>query len=232
MIEYYLEAASSYASDLDALVLLITVMVGFWFLLSEAVFFGFIWRFRRKPGVKPEYITGDEPELARWIHQPHYLIIVLDIFIIIGAARVWYDIKQNLPPAEEKVRVIAQQWAWTFVQPGPDRKLDTADDIKTVDELHVKANTVYHYELTATDVLHSFSVPVFRLKQDAIPGRVITGWFEATKTGEWDIQCTEICGIGHGIMGARIMIETPDQHAAWMAEHSSAPALAATAFGE
>jgi cytochrome c oxidase subunit 2 len=70
-------------------------------------------------------------------------------------------------------------------------------------------------------VLHSFSVPVFRLKQDAIPGRVITGWFEATKTGSYDIQCAEICGIGHGIMGARIVIETPEQHAAWMADRSS-----------
>jgi len=64
-------------------------------------------------------------------------------------------------------------------------------------------------------------VPVFRLKQDAIPGRIITGWFQATQTGEHDVQCTEICGIGHGLMPARIHIETPEQHAAWMAEQST-----------
>ena len=64
--------------------------------------------------------------------------------------------------------------------------------------------------------MNSFSVPVFRLKQDALPGRVITGWFEANKTGEYDIQCAEICGIGHGVMAGRISIESPEDHVAWM----------------
>ena len=76
-------------------------------------------------------------------------------------------------------------------------------------------------------MLHNFSVPVFRLKQDSIPGRVITGWFEPTKTGEWDVQCAEICGIGHGLMGARVIIETPEAHAAWMAANSSGSLAAA-----
>ena len=228
MLERYVEAASTYASDIDGLILLITVLVGFWFILSEAVFFGFIFRYRRKEGVKADYITGEEKEYSRWIHWPHYLIIVCDIFIIYGAVSVWYNVKQNLPPAEQRVRVIAQQWAWSFVQPGPDGKLDTADDIKTVDELHIKANTLYHYHLEARDVLHSFSVPVFRLKQDAVPGRVITGWFKATKTGAYDIQCAEICGIGHGLMPGRIIIESPEEHAAWNAEHSTVSLAAAT----
>ena len=230
MIERYVEAASTYASDIDGLIVLITVLVGFWFILSEAVFFGFIFRYRRKEGVKADYITGEEKEYSRWIHWPHYLIIVCDIFIIYGAVTVWYNVKQNLPPAEQRIRVIAQQWAWSFVHPGPDGKLDTPDYIKTVDELHIKANTLYHYHLEARDVLHSFSVPVFRLKQDAVPGRVITGWFKATKTGAFDIQCAEICGIGHGVMAGRIIIETPEQHVAWMDEHS--PQTLAWAVGE
>jgi len=61
---------------------------------------------------------------------------------------------------------------------------------------------------------------VFRLKQDAIPGREITGWFEAMKTGQYDIQCAEICGIGHGVMMAQIHIESAADHAAWIAAHS------------
>jgi cytochrome c oxidase subunit 2 len=65
-------------------------------------------------------------------------------------------------------------------------------------------------------------VPVFRLKQDAIPGRVITGWFKPTKTGEFDIQCVEMCGIGHGIMGARIFVETEEQHQAWLTQMKTA----------
>jgi cytochrome c oxidase subunit 2 len=137
--------------------------------------------------------------------------------------RVWVEVKQHLPSEAEAqhVRVIAQQWAWSFVHPGADGKLDTSDDLRTVDELHVQVNQKYIYELESRDVLHDFSVPVFRLKQDAVPGRVITGWFEPTLTGSYDIQCAEICGIGHALMGARIVIESPEQHAAWIAAQSS-----------
>src|SRR3954471_22140768 len=179
MIERYIEQVSTYAADIDNLITMIAVIVGFWFVLVEVVFFGLIVAFREKPGVKAQYITGEEKHQKRWIGIPHELVLLCDIAIIIGAVRVWVEVKQTQPPAQETVRIIAQQWAWSFVHPGPDGKLDTADDIKTVDELHVKVNTNYHFKLEARDVLHSFSVPVFRLKQDAIPGRVITGWFNA-----------------------------------------------------
>ena len=218
MIQRYVPAASTYAADIDALFTLIFVMVGFWFLLSEGVLLWMILRFRKKPGHPSQYITGEKAEEKRWITWPHILVLVCDLFIVYGAVKVWYDVKQYLPPAQETVRVVGQQWAWTFVHPGPDGELDTADDVAKMNELHVKVGTLYHYKLESTDVVHSFSVPVFRLKQDAIPGRVISGWFEPTRTGEWDVQCAEICGIGHGLMGARIFIETPEQHASWLAE--------------
>jgi cytochrome c oxidase subunit 2 len=71
-------------------------------------------------------------------------------------------------------------------------------------------------------VLHSFFVPVFRLKQDAVPGRVITGWFKPIHTGVHDILCAEICGIGHGVMGAHIVIEDPQAHREWIEAHTPA----------
>ena len=151
-----------------------------------------------------------------------------DLIIVVMAVNVWYDVKQDLPEKDSEVQVIAQQWAWTFVHPGADNTLGTADDITKVNELHVSTDTLYHYKLESKDVLHNFSVPVFRLKQDAIPGRVITGWFEPTVTGEYDIQCAEICGIGHGLMPARIHIESPGQHSAWVAANNPL-ALAAKA---
>jgi cytochrome c oxidase subunit 2 len=220
MIERYLEALSTYATDIDNLIWLITVLVGFWFILCESVFFFFIIRFRAKEGVRAEYITGEEKSQKRWISYPHLLVLVCDLFIVVGAVRVWYEVKQHLPEPYQTVRVVGQQWAWSFVHPGSDGKLGTDDDIKTVDELHIEVDKVYHYKLEARDVLHSFSVPVFRLKQDAIPGRVITGWFEATDTGTHDIQCAEICGIGHGVMAGRIVIESAEQHAAWISERT------------
>ncbi|MBW1886479.1 MAG: cytochrome C oxidase subunit II [Deltaproteobacteria bacterium] len=220
MVSYYIPALSTYAGDIDFIIDLIFWLVGFWFILSEAVFFWLIFRFRKKEGVKAEYITGELAEHKRWITIPHFLVLFCDIFILYYAIAAWYEVKQNLPEPDATVRIIGQQWAWTFVHEGPDGKLGTADDITELNELHTEVGKLYNYKLESTDVMHSFSVPVFRLKQDAIPGRIITGWWEATETGEYSIQCAEICGIGHGLMGARIFIDTPEQHAAWIAERS------------
>lgn len=220
MIEQFLPQASSYAADIDNLFTLIFVLVGFWFILSMGTFLWLVFRFRAKDGQKAEYITGEDKSQKRWITIPHLLVLVCDVFIIVGAVNVWYQIKQYLPPSEQTVRVIGQQWTWTFVHPGPDGKLDTADDIAKVNELHVQKGVNYHYKLESVDVLHDFSVPVWRLKQDAIPGRVITGWFQPTLEGEFDVQCAEICGIGHGLMAARVFVESEAKHAAWMANES------------
>lgn len=224
MLDNYLESASSYSAEIDGIIWWVLVIVGFWFLLAEAVFFGLIFKFKAKPGVKGQYIAGEIPSEKKWVTWPHYATLIFDVAIIVMAIKVWHNVKINLPEADSTVRVIAQQWAWTFVHPGPDNVLDTPDDITVVDELHVEANKTYHFELTSRDVLHSFSVPVFRLKQDAIPGRIIKGWFKATQTGQFDIQCTEICGIGHGIMPARIFLETPAQHRLW--NQANTPRLA------
>ena len=102
------------------------------------------------------------------------------------------------------------------MHPGADKTIGTADDVEMVDELRLKVNTTYHFKLESIDVLHSFSIPVFRLKQDAIPGRVITGWFKPTKTGRYDLQCAEICGIGHGIMMGEVLVESEEDHNKWL----------------
>jgi cytochrome c oxidase subunit 2 len=221
MIEQFLVRASSYAADVDNLVLLVTVLVGVWFLIAEAVLFWLIFRWRAKDGVPAQYLTGKEKHIKKWINIPHYIIIVFDVVIIVAAVTVWVTIKQTLPPADETVRVVGRQWVWTFQHPGADGKLDTADDIRTTDDLHVVANKTYHFELQSEDVLHSFFIPVFRVKHDAIPGRTIVGWFKPTMTGKHDVLCAEICGIGHGVMGGTVYIETPEQHATWVAEHTT-----------
>lgn len=224
MIERFLVQASSYAGGVDGIITLVFVLVGFWFLAAEGIFFWLIWKFRARPGQKSQYLTGKEKHIKRWVTIPHALVLVCDVFIIIGSVRVWYNVKQQLPEADSTIRVIGQQWAWTFQHPGPDNTLDTADDIFTVDDLHVEVDKTYHFRLESRDVLHSFSVPVFRVKQDAVPGRAITGWFRPTRTGEHDVQCAEICGIGHGVMAARIHIEDADTHAQWIAENSNSAA--------
>ena len=123
----------------------------------------------------------------KWVAYPHYAVLVFDVLILLAALRVWTEVKINQPQTDERVRIIAQQWAWTFVHPGPDGKLDTTDDIRTVNELNLQVNTLYHYELHSKDVLHSFSVPAFRLKQDAVPGMKQPVWFRATENGTYDL---------------------------------------------
>jgi cytochrome c oxidase subunit 2 len=226
-----LVAASTYAKDIDFVFDLIFWIVTFWFLLAEGVFFYLILRFRKKEGVPGQYITGELKSEKRWITVPHFAVLVFDVLILFFAVKVWYEVKQNIPDTPDKafIRVIGQQWAWTFVDPGPDGKLDTPDDIAKVNELHVQVDKLHIFQLESKDVLHDFSVPVFRLKQDVIPGRVITGWFTPTMTGTYDIQCAEICGIGHALMPAKIIIETAQQHAAWVAQNATvAVASAAT----
>ena len=227
MIEAYLVRASSFAGDIDFLNDLIFWIVGIWFLAAEVVFFYFMFRYRKKAGRKAQYVSGEKKRHKKWISIPHYLVLVFDVAIVWGAIAVWYNIKQRLPEPDLTIGIVAQQWAWTFVHPGADGILRTEDDIAVVDELHVMEGATYHFELEATDVLHSFSVPVFRLKQDAVPGRTIVGWFRPTRTGEFDIQCTEICGLGHGLMAARIFIKSAYDHEQWLNQrHSTMPGQA------
>lgn len=221
MLSWLVPQASTSARDIDWLFTLILVTVGFWFVVAQVALFTLIFRFRRRPGVPAAYITGERKEEKRWISWPHALVIVCDVVLIVGAIMAWKAVKQDLPPAEEKIRIVAQQWAWVFVHPGPDGKLDTDDDVRTVNDLRVKIDTTYHFELTSRDVVHSFSVPAFRLKQDAVPGRIVTGWFRPTRLGTYDVQCAEICGIGHALMPARLTVETPSEHAAWYAARSA-----------
>jgi len=229
MPSWFLPQASTYAAKVDNLILLITVVVGFWFIVAEVLLFWLMFRFRARDGVRSSYITGDEARQKRWVSWPHYAVLVFDVVLIAGALRVWHEVKVETPQPDETVRIVSQQWAWTFVQPGPDRTLDTADDITTIDELHVQNGLTYHFELHSRDVVHSFSVPAFRLKQDAVPGRTIRGWFRPTQAGVFDVQCAEMCGVGHALMPARIHIETAEQHAAWMATNPGIPTTAVAA---
>lgn len=221
MASWYLQQASTYAADVDNLILLIGVIVGAWFIAAELVLFWLLYRYRARTGVAGQYVAGETKQEKRWVSYPHYAVLLFDIVILVFALRVWNDIKISSPAPEETVRIVGQQWAWTFIHAGPDGRLDTPDDIRTVEDLYVQVNRVYRFELHSRDVLHSFSVPVFRLKQDAVPGRMIAGWFTPTLTGTFDIQCAEICGLGHAYMPARLHVQTAAERAAWHAEREA-----------
>ena len=171
MLERYLTAASTYAHSIDHLFMLIAVLVGFWLIVAEVMMFWLIFKFRAKDGRPTQYITGEEKAsdaglrfLTSWSSS------ATSSFSFRRIMRLVQHQAGHAAGRPDRARVIGQQWAWSFQQPGPDGVLDTADDIRTVGELHVTVNTTYHFELMSRDVVHSFAVPAFRLKQDALPG--------------------------------------------------------------
>lgn len=210
------EAASTFAGDIDRLMIFITIVVGVWFVAAELYLVYSALRFRRRKGVRAAYLPGRTLRAMSVILIPCAVVLCLDLVIEAVGAPVWYKIKESIPEHQQLVRITGQQWAWGFTLSGPDGELDTEDDIEITNELHVPVGEVVRFELTAKDVLHSFSVAEFRLKQDAVPGRRINGWFEATKPGEFEIICAEICGFGHTLMKAKMVAESPEAYRQWV----------------
>jgi len=247
MFDYLPPVGATFAADIDNLFKTITYLMGFAFVVSLIIIFGLIILGRRKPGVKAQYVTGEKKRELAAVYVTLAIFVMMDLVIDVQTHAVWAAVKESRPTADIVVRAVGQQWAWTFVTPGEDGQLGTADDISTVNELHVPAGKVTHVELESSDVLHSFSVPIFRLKQDVIPGRIITAWYQslpfeemkAIKEGmnqraggsdlmgadtpgsaSFDIQCTEMCGVGHGIMHSKIIFHTEEDYSNWVAENA------------
>jgi len=215
-IDLFPPIASSYAGDIDGLFWLVTYLMGFSLFVTWIAMFYLMFRFKKKEGVKAKYIlaTGN----LKWVILPLLLFVAFDGFVDLNTASVWASIKQKFPAAQDNVRVVARQWDWTFIHSGPDGKLDTADDIESDGELHLKKDTVVYFDLQSQDVIHSFSIPVFRLKQDVIPGRAITSWAKPIMTGSWDLQCTEMCGVNHALMAAKVIVHEEADYNQWVSE--------------
>lgn len=138
----------------------------------------------------------------------------------------WADAKAETAPNAVLVQVNAHQWAWDFRYAGPDGTFNTKDDIVMLNELKVPVNAPIVLQLAATDVLHSFSLPNFRVKQDAVPGTINRLWFQAKETGGFDIACAQHCGVNHYKMRGHLTVMTPADFSAWQAEASRLAKLA------
>jgi cytochrome c oxidase subunit 2 len=127
----------------------------------------------------------------------------------------------SAPPSDFSLEVMAKQFNWQVKYPNSDKVF--------LDEMHVPVNKVVHVDLKSQDVIHSFFVPQFRIKQDAVPGRSIKAWFEVTKPGKYEWPCAELCGFGHSGMRGWIYVHTPEEYAKWSAENLTAEAKPAEA---
>lgn len=221
MLSWLPENVSSYGHQIDGIIQLITYIVGAWFILAEGVLLFFIFRYRRKEGGRATYATGSTLRSLAWILVPGALILAFDLGIDFAQGPVWDRIKLEIPEEiEQTVRIEGQQFVWNITHPGKDGQLDTADDIITMNQMTVPVHAKIRFELQAKDVLHSLWLPHLRLKQDAVPGRTIPGWFEVTRAGTFPIACAELCGSGHGIMRGQLHVLEREDYDKWVAENS------------
>lgn len=123
-------------------------------------------------------------------------------------------------PGAVRVEVNAHQWAWDFRLPGPDGNFNSADDVIALNELRVPVGSPVILQMGATDVVHSFYLPNFRVKQDVVPGSVTQLWFQAQEAGEFEIGCTQHCGPGHYKMRGKLVAMPRAEWEAWMARAS------------
>jgi cytochrome c oxidase subunit 2 len=111
------------------------------------------------------------------------------------------------PPNAESIYVVGKQWMWT---------IEHAEGRREIDQLHVPAGKPIRLILASQDVIHDFFIPAFRVKQDVVPGRYSTLWFEATKTGEFHLFCSQYCGTQHSAMIGKVIVMTPADFQVWL----------------
>lgn len=133
------------------------------------------------------------------------LFVALFIFWWAASAQLPHFL---LPEKALEIHVVAKQWMWKAQHP---------EGVREIDALHVPLGVPIRLEMTSQDVIHSFGVPAFRIKQDVLPGRYTATWFQATKVGDYHLFCTEYCGTDHARMTGTITVMQPDAYASWLA---------------
>ena len=215
MLQWLPENVSTFGGEIDSLFYLIYYITAATFVLVTVLMVLFLVMFREQPGRRATYTHGNTTLEIIWTIIPAAILIVLSFMSV----STWAKVKQRAPDSDFELQVAAKQFNWDVVYPGADGKFGTDDDVKFDNDLHVPVNKVVRVQLSSKDVIHSFFLPNLRLKQDAVPGRTILVWFEATKPGKYEIPCAELCGFGHSGMKGWLYVHTPEEYAKWAGEN-------------
>jgi len=248
------ENISTYGQGVDNLFYVILGFTGFFFVVTEALLVYAMWRFAARPGEKAVYTHGNHRLEVFWTAVPAAILI----FIAVAQIGVWSDIKyrSRMPSPDITVTVMARQWEWRMRYPVDitrfqfqnegDRETRERqarawaenaeqDDVHVTNQIHMWAGSNVRAWLMTRDVLHSFTIPNLRIKQDTVPGRTIPMWFNAMRANvrfndidgrleeigdprdAWEIACQELCGGRHYAMRGRLYVhENQDSFTAWL----------------
>ncbi len=215
---------TTYGKSIDGLFYVILWMVTITFVLTEGLLVYFILRNTGRGGSRASYAHGNHTLEMVWTAVPALLLI----FIAFSQMGAWSTVKMDFPqegpytPATPLMEVYATQFDWRVRYPDPQGNFQGEDVIEVPYDIYVPVDTKVVFRLKSRDVLHSFFVPRFRLKQDAVPGMSIPVWFEATETGDYDLICAELCGWGHYKMAGRVHVLARDEFERWLADARAA----------
>jgi cytochrome c oxidase subunit 2 len=197
------ESASRVAEQTDYLYWALTLLSGFMLLLVFIPILFFLFKYRR--GKRADRRPIDLPTLkleVTWTVIPTLLMMGLFAW---GATH--YFIIERPPPGAMEINVVGKQWMWKIQHPEGNREIN---------ELHLPSGRVVKLTLASQDVIHSFFLPEFRIKQDVVPGRYTTEWLKARRPGTYHLFCSEFCGTQHSGMIGKVIVMEPGDYAEWL----------------
>lgn len=207
------ERASTFADQVDALLFFLLAVSGFFTVLIAGAIIFFAFRYRRSrvnQHARPAHVSIKLEIL--WSVGPFLLALVM-----FGWGATLYFRTQTPPRESIEIYVVGKQWMW---------KIEHASGRREINELHIPLGQPVTLRLISEDVIHSFFVPAFRVKQDVLPGRYTSLWFQATRPGEYHLFCAEYCGTNHSAMIGRIVVQQPADYQRWLANRADEVPLA------
>jgi cytochrome c oxidase subunit II len=202
-IQFLPEQASKTASQVDLLFVCLLGITGTVTLAVAAIALFFLTKYRRNASADrtPTKNTSLAVEVT-------WSVIPLAIFVVLfGWGAKIYLHESEVPANAMEIHVIGKQWMW---------KLEHLQGKREINELHVPVGRTIKLLMTSQDVIHSFFMPSFRIKEDVLPGRYTTQWFTPTKTGIFPLFCAQYCGTNHALMIGRIVVLDPPAFAEWL----------------
>jgi cytochrome c oxidase subunit II len=229
-------AASAHAGEIDQMLVLVHWLMLVLFVGWGAYFLFVLFRFRRAANPKASYV-GAKGKISKGIEAA--IVVVEAVLLVVYAVPAWARRVAEFPSENEAtvVRVVGEQFAWNVQYPGADGKFgrtdvklvsadnplgldrtdpSAKDDITTINQLNLPVDRPVLVHLSTKDVIHSFGLYEMRVKQDAIPGLQIPVWFVPTRVGEYEIACSQLCGLGHFRMRGFVNIQSADAYQKWM----------------
>ena len=230
--------ASAHAADIDQMTVLVHWLMFVLFIGWGLFFIYVIFRYRKGANPRADY-HGAKGKISKGFEVA--VVVVEMVLLLFYAIPAWARRVRDFPPENQAtvVRVIGEQFAWNVQYPGPDGKFgrtkpelvsadnpigldrtdpDAKDDVTTINQLNLPVDKPVLVRLSSKDVIHSFGLIEMRVKQDAIPGMNIPVWFTPTRVGQYEISCSQLCGLGHFRMRGFVTIQSATDYDKWMAD--------------